>query len=204
VASTSRCRLWVLALLLGCNQPPRTTHVSLVEKAATHTLAQIPAQAVGGKLRGAPFSGSDARVRVVTMPGRERVDLLLSDIPIPRCGLPLATRGRRVWVRLPGQPKLDGSPLRAELGETKLLSTHYEALVDGQWLGHEGGAVLLSLRATGFGKYGGALWTCFDDAQESCVSGRFNASECRSELDVDDDVWGAARLGAKYPEKSAQ
>jgi hypothetical protein len=199
-------RLWALALsvsllLLACKEPPSSSHVPLSERASTRTLEQIPSRPVTGSIRGAAFVMAQARVRVVTMPGRERTDVLLSDVPIERCCLPLATGGRRVWLRIPGARKLDGSPLRAELGETATVSVHYELRVGGQWLGHEGGAALFSLRAAGFGKYEGALWTCFDDAQKSCVSGRFTASECRSELDVDDNVWGAARLDSKYPDK---
>jgi len=190
--------LW---LLLACQEPEASSHVPLAEKAASHTLEQIPERPVSGTLEGAAFRSVDARVRQVTMRGRERVDVLLSDIPIERCGLPLGTGGRRVWLRLPGKPTLDGSPLRVEVGQASPLSTHYELRKRGAWLGHEGGAALLSLRAAGFGKYQGVLWTCFDDPHKSCVSGRFTASECRSELDVDDDVWGAARLGAQYPEK---
>jgi hypothetical protein len=204
----ARLRLgWLLCLALalcGCNEPPISLHKALSVKAADRTLEQIPAHQVTGTVYGAPFQAADARVRVQTMPGRQRLDLLLSDIPIERCGLPLASKGRRVWLRLPGTPKLDGSPLRAELGQTDLASTHYELLIGGQWLGHAGGAVLLGLRASGFGRYAGALWTCFDDDKRSCVTGRFEATACRSELDVDDDVWGSARLDGKYPERSSR
>jgi hypothetical protein len=198
---------------LACGKPPLSSHGGPTGRAADKQLIDIPATTVSGKVHGREFKLVDARVRVETMRGRERVDVLLSDSSIKRCGLPLATHDRRVWLRWQGKPVLDGTPVRVEVGRESSkrpngsaspLSAHYETLVDGQWLGHGGGAALLSLRDEGFGKYKGAVWVCFDDAEHSCVSGQFEARACRSELDVDDSVWGAARLDAKYPAVGSQ
>ncbi len=192
------------ALQPACQARPTSQHVALAARAADKQLEDIPTTAVSGTVAGRAFHAADVRVRIITMPGRERVDVLLSETAIKRCGLPLATEDRRVWLRWPGKPVLDGTAVRSELGAKGPLSAHYELIVDKQWMGHGGGAALLSLQDAGFGKYKGALWVCFDDAQRSCVAGSFEARACRSELDVDDSVWGAARLDSTYAEPRPQ
>lgn len=189
-----------IALILAitaCNAPPTSGPHPLAARASAKTLTDIPATPLAGTLRGKPFKLADARVRIEARAGRERVDVYLSETPIERCGLPLARHGRRVWLRLPGTPTLDGAELRVEAGKPGPFEPHYEVELDGRWLGHGGGAALLSLKSEGFRKYAGQLWACFDDGLDSCVAGRFEASGCRSELDVDDSVWGAAHLESK-------
>jgi hypothetical protein len=196
--------LWLCATWLAstaCNPPPTSGPHPLAARAATKKLADVPTTSLAGTLRGKPFKLADARVRIETRAGRERVDVYLSETPIERCGLPLARHGRRVWLRLPGQPVLDGAELRVEAGKPGPFEPHYEVELDDKWLGHGGGAALLSLKAEGFGRYAGQLWACFDDGLDSCVAGSFQAAACRSELDVDDSVWGAARL---EPKQAAQ
>jgi hypothetical protein len=195
---------WALfaCALFACKEPLRSAHHPLAERAATHQLDAIEGDRVHGSLRGQPFEATHAYVRVVTMQGRERVDLLLSERPIEHCGASMARPGRRAWLRLPGTPRLDGRAMRVEAdadARKAPLTTHYELPSDRGILAHGGGAALLSLRDTGFGRYRGALWTCFDDGEGSCLTGRFEASACRSELDVDDSVWGASRLDPAYP-----
>ncbi|HEX7477449.1 MAG TPA: hypothetical protein VF331_06560 [Polyangiales bacterium] len=187
------------SLAVGCGKIPVSPHAPLAARAADKQLTDIPAAPVAGKINGAAFKVADARVRIITMEGRERVDILLSDSKIERCGLPLATHDRRVWLRWPGKHVLDGAPIRVEVGQKGPISVHYEQPEDRLWLGHGGGAALLSVRDDGFGAYKGAVWACFDDTEHSCVSGQFEATACRSELNVDDSVWGSARLDAKYP-----
>ncbi len=187
---------------LGCSEAPYAEHRPLSVRAASKELKDIGDGVVSGKLYGTAFTLAEARVRVETMPGRERVDLLLADAPIARCGLPIANDKRRVWLRWKGKPTLDGTPIRVELDDKNSpLSVHYEVPVKELWLSHGGGVALLSLRDRGFGDYTGQVWVCFDDKQESCLSGTFKATQCRSELDVDDSVWGAARLDDSYPTK---
>jgi len=193
----------IACMLLGaCKEPLRSAHHPLAERAAAREPAAIEGERVTGKLRGEGFDARHAYVRVVEMEGRERVDVLFSEQPIQHCGIPMARPERRVWLRIPGKPAFDGSALRVEANAEPggaALTTHYELPTPEGILAHGGGAALLTLADDGFRRYRGALWTCFDDGQGSCVSGRFEAVACRSELDVDDSVWGASRLDPAYP-----
>ena len=63
-------------------------------------------QRAAGSIAGQLWQVGDARFRIVTRDGRQRVDLLFWDAPIERCGLPLEREGTLVWVRFAGRTEL--------------------------------------------------------------------------------------------------
>ena len=191
-----------LVWLTACEPVPKSENHPLTARAASKRLEDIADGGITGKIRDARFRAADVKVRVETMAGRERVDLLVSSERLDHCGLPRATRGTRVWVRWKGTAPTDGTPVRVEAGQDGPVTVNYETLQHGHWVAHAGGAALVSLTKT-FGGYSGRLWICFDDGLDSCVTGTFRGTECRSELDVDDSVWGAGRMETVTPTKRA-
>lgn len=190
-------------VLAGCEPTPTSENLPLAARAAGRRLEDIVDGKISGNVRGKPFRAADVRVRVETMLGRERVDLLVSSERLDHCGLSTKTHGTRVWVRWKGTVPMDGRPLRVEPGQHGAMSVHYEEMEDGRWVAHGGGAALVSLTKT-FGRYSGRVWICFDDGLDSCVTGTFSGIECRSELDVDDSVWGAGRVETQTPTKRTE
>ena len=187
-----------LVWLAACEPTPKSENLPLAVRAASKNLDDIADAGITGKIRETPFTAADVKVRVETMPGRERVDLIVSSARLDHCGLPRANRETRVWVRWKGTAPMDGRAVRVEAGQRGAMSVNYETLHDGHWVSHGGGAGLVSHTKT-FGGYTGRLWICFDDGLDSCVTGSFHGTECRSELDVDDSVWGAGRVETLTP-----
>jgi hypothetical protein len=163
--------------------------------------------AVAGTIDGEPFSAVDARFRVVTYEGRERVELLFADRAIERCGLPMDRPETLVWARFPGRSHLD--PGRYELlGEEPAegaaeggvetaqpsFSVHWERPV-GEGLeheiraGHRGVARIEIEQADALattGRLRGRLHVCFAPergGEPECVAGRFDAAPCWSRID---------------------
>ncbi len=190
-------------LLAGCEVEPRSENLPLAARAAGKRLEDIADGAITGKLGETAFRAADVKVRVETMAGRERVDILVSADRLAHCGLPSANKAARVWVRWKGTVPTDGTPQRLEAGQHSPMSVHYEVYEEGRWVAHSGGAAVVTLTKN-FGGYAGRLWICFDDGHESCVTGSFTGTACRSELDVDDSVWGAGRAESQTPTKRAE
>lgn len=192
-----------LALLTACEPKPTSENRPLAVRAAGKRLEDIAAGDISGKIGGQRFRAADVKVRVETMAGRERVDLLVSSDRLTHCGLPDRAHGARVWVRWKGTVPTDGTPQRLEPGQHGAMSVNYELFEHDQWVAHSGGAAVVSITQA-FGGYSGRLWICFDDGRDSCVTGTFTGTECRSELDVDDSVWGAGRAEIQTPTKRAE
>jgi hypothetical protein len=189
-----------LAVLAACEPKPSSENLPLTARAAGKRLEDIAAGNISGKIGETQFRAVDVKVRVETMAGRERVDLLVSSERLDHCGLPDQAHGARVWVRWKGTVPTDGTPQRLEPGQHSSMSVNYELFEHGDWVAHSGGAALVSITKA-FGGYNGRLWICFDDGRDSCVTGTFSGTECRSELDVDDSVWGAGRAETQTPTK---
>lgn len=102
---------------------------------------------IEGTLDGAPFVAGDVRVRIVTRAGRERVDLLVADRPIERCGLPIAREETLVWARFPGATELAPGTFE-RLAEPAPASGAHGATDDAE---DEGAAAGDGVEATGDG-----------------------------------------------------
>jgi hypothetical protein len=191
-----------LAWLVACDegaQPPLAAK-ALEVRAEDLSEHAIPRRRVEGVLRGSPFRVEEARFRVERMPGRERVDLLLSDKPFVRCGVPVATTARKVWLRFQGKVRVEPGVMRVGPADTAPPFTmHYEARASRKWRGEQGGAALLALHRSDAEAMHGRLHACFDDGRGSCVKGWFRARPCTGELDVDDPVVGAGNLAKVRP-----
>jgi len=149
--------------------------------------ADIPDHAVTGELRGRPFSARDVRLHVVEVPGRERVDLIVSDEPIAHCGVPgqpAIDRSRRIWFRAEGRTRFEPGELRIDPARGGTVSAHYEVFEGGRWMGSGTAAALLVVNEIGGGAMTGRLAACFDDGASSCVRGRIVAAPCRSAIDL--------------------
>jgi len=77
--------------LAACETVPNNENHPLSVRAATKNLDDLGPR-VTGTLREARFRAVDVKVRVETMAGRERVDLLVSAERLQRCGVPRASR----------------------------------------------------------------------------------------------------------------
>lgn len=149
--------------------------------------ADVPDGPVTGELRGRRFVARDVRLHVVEVPGREQVDLIVSDRPLDACGVPGQPphdRSRRVWLRAEGRTRLEAGELRIEPGRRGPVSAHYEVFEGGRWLGSGTAAALLVTDEASGGALRGRLHACFDDGAASCVRGRFVAAPCRSAIDL--------------------
>lgn len=140
-------------------------------------------EAVSGELAGVTFEAADVYFRANRFEGRERVDLVFAEVPQDDCGLPLRREGRRVFIRFDGDTALPtGSTIVDRDGEGA-VSVHYERELEGRWVGVGAGIARLELEESEEAGATGRLHICFDDGQESCVSGAFTARPCLSRLD---------------------
>ena len=153
----------------------------------------IEDQAVRGSIRGEDFAAEDVRFRIERMEGRERLDLIFAEHLMVQCGVPLATEGRRLGVRFDGVTVLDAGELRIE-GEDPPFTVHYEVPAEWGFRGFEGGLARLRIETVTPLQIAGSLEISFADKSQSHVQGRFRATPCASELDVDDPVLGAGGL----------
>lgn len=162
--------------------------------------SEIPNRRVEGELRGERFHMREAVYRVERMPRRRRLDLWLSDRPFDKCGVPMTTDSRKVWLRFEGRTELEPGARRVDPDDGEPpFSMHYEVPADPEWIGVQGGAALLLVDQVDEDTIAGRLNACFDDGQGSCVRGRFRAQKCAGELDVDDAVRGAGVLEPDRP-----
>lgn len=187
-----------LVVLAACETPPQAPMPDVAEL----SLEDAP-ETLGGTIDGEPFEVRDARVRVVRYAGREHVDLLLSDRPIERCGLPMERPETLVWLRFEGEEALArgryaaggdetlGDALAAQLGEAavdRTVTVHWERPIgEGHTRDvHAGGrgVGLVQLEPFSPTRVRGRLHVCFADARgPQCVRGRFDASPCLSRID---------------------
>ncbi len=180
--------------------------------ATSLSLTDIGAEApVAGTVDGEAFTALDARFRVVRYSGRERVDLLLSDRAIERCGLPFDRPETLVWLRFAGEgalapgrytttPRDDGEAEGSSpeaTGAVRPLSVHWERPV-GEGLDHTirasgRGVALVEIETASGTAVRGTLHVCFspeggsgggssDGPSPSCVRGRFDARPCWSRI----------------------
>lgn len=120
----------VLAVAVtGCDEAPAAPPpLPPAESVALEGIGEGP---VSGTLDGEAFATADARFRVVSYEGRERVELLFSDRAIERCGLPMDRPDTLLWLRFPGRTHLD--PGRYELlGEAPAQAAEGQAPTEGQ------------------------------------------------------------------------
>jgi hypothetical protein len=176
---------WLGACACACDAPPE----------APPSLPDIGAVDLGGvtgplegTIDGHSFHVIDARFRVVTFAGRERVDLLFADQQIERCGLPLARAQTRVWLRVPGTTSLSVGELTRLDQESDALEVHYErpgaARSDGRGFTEAHRAIArLEIESASSELVTGRLHACFADVARSCVAGSFRATPCRGRVD---------------------
>lgn len=170
-------------LALACAEPAPPAAPPLPSADAV-TLAEVGG-IVTGAIAGEPFEAQDARFRVVTYAGRERVDLLFADRAIERCGLPIARQEARVWLRIPGVTALVPGELAllGEPDEDAPLELHYERPGAHGFVEAHRGVARLEITRASTARVEGRLHACFADAAESCVSGAFVATPCQSRID---------------------
>jgi len=171
--------------LFACAEPAVTSGPPATRLDAM-SIDGIPSGAVSGSLAGEDFTVAEARYRVENFAGRERVDLLLSDTALRRCGLPIVREGRMVWLRFDGVTELPTGEARVSTGaEAPTFSIHYEQRQtdERRYVGQEGGDALVAFDEATLGHITGKLFACFGDGQESCVKGSFTATPCFSRVD---------------------
>ena len=171
--------------LLACGEPAPASGPPSTELSAMSVDA-IPATPVSGTLAGKDFTVVEARYRVENFPGRERVDLLLSDTPLRRCGLPIVREGRIAWLRFGGVTSLPTGEARLSAdAEDAPFSIHYEdPSAEGRtYAGRDGGDAVVSLGEGELGRIPGKVFVCFGDGQGSCIKGSFVATPCFSRVD---------------------
>jgi len=180
------CVVGTLGLgLTACSEAPLPSGPPATRLAAMN-VDTIPATPISGTLAGDDFTVVEARYRVETFPGRERVDLLLSDTPLRRCGLPIVREGRIAWLRFGGVTSLPTGEARLSAdAEEAPFSIHYEhQSAEGRvYAGRDGGDALVSFGEPELGHIPGKLHICFGDGHESCVKGSFEATPCFSRID---------------------
>lgn len=135
---------------------------------------------IAGELGGRAFRARDVRFRVVRGERRERVDLLVSDRRIERCGLPLARPETLLWLRAPGRAALEPGELSSEDGA---VEPHWERPGEDGIDGVHRGVARVAIEAVDAQRIEGVLRVCFADAEGSCAGGRFRARPCASRVD---------------------
>lgn len=145
-------------------------------------LATATAERVTGTVASEAFEAVDVRYRVSTRARRERIDLLFSDRPIERCGLPIVRSERLVWLRVPGVTSLEPATFASD-AEEHALSVHYEVLGEHDAPAVGRGSGRLELTGLDAERLSGRIAVCFADSAASCVRGRFLAHPCYSRID---------------------
>jgi len=181
---SARTTAWIVssALLIACGEPPATR--APLPAPSTVDLAGVEGD-VDGTIEGQPFHAIDARFRVVTYEGRERVDLLFADQAIELCGLPLARTQSRVWLRIPGLTSLVPGELSLldESTEGTPLQVHYERPNGRQFTEEHRGVARVEITRATSEQIDGRVHACFADASQSCIAGSFRALPCRGRVD---------------------
>lgn len=139
-------------------------------------------QRAAGSIAGQLWQVGDARFRIVTRDGRQRVDLLFWDAPIERCGLPLEREGTLVWVRFAGRTELPEGEYRLE-SERGEFEVHYELPGEDGIREEHRGVAHVRVDASESRSIRGRLSVCFADVERSCVEGSFDARPCESRID---------------------
>lgn len=168
-----------LAALLACEAPAPLHPLPEPDEAS---LARAGDGPVSGAIAGEEFAAIDVRMRVVEGAGRARVDLLFSDRPIERCGLPIVRSERLVWLRLSGRTSLEVETLARTEAEQP-FELHYEVPAgEGGLRSEHRGLATLAVDRVAPDRIEGRLRACFADAERSCVGGRFVARPCLSRI----------------------
>lgn len=176
----------------GCRHEAETRRPP-ARRSEAMAVALIPPAPVAGRLAGQPFRLRTAWYRVQRRPGRERVDLVLSEGARTRlCSESAPDHARHVWLRFPGVTALRPGEQRLDPPSARPFSVHYERVVGARWRGHGGGSAVVAFDSVQPSAVAGRLEVCFGDAAQSCVAGSFHAAECWSELDLDSPVSGGA------------
>lgn len=137
---------------------------------------------VQGRIAGEPWQLSDARFRVERREGRERVDLLLWDRPIERCGLSIEREGTALWLRFLGRIELEPGEL-ARGADGGPFEVHYEVPHERGFTSVHRGVGEVRIDAVEERSVRGRLRVCFADPEQSCVGGTFDAAPCWSRID---------------------
>ena len=178
----TRVGIAALAGLLGaCATEPPPAPLPSIESVPLEGIEEGP---VHGTVDGEPFRAADSRFVVVTREGRERVDLVFSDRPVERCGLPIEREDVRVWVRFAGRGRLDPGTFALDGTEDDAeLEVHYEHPDGPAIVGVHRGVARVEISEASRARVEGALHVCFADSSESCVEGTFEATPCLSRID---------------------
>lgn len=189
---TSQVGAFVVVLLAtlvppfaGCDREAPPPRARLTRRAAQLDPDAIADRPPTGTLGETPFRFREARWKIDRRPGRERLEIWLSEEELPRCGLPGHDLGRRLWFRIPRVTELRPGTWRVDPGQRRApMSIHYELQEGHRWIGRAGGAAVLRIDAVGeLGEIQGRTHVCFDDGWPSCVQGRFRAMPCVSRVD---------------------
>ena len=164
---------------VGCSEPPTLAPMPEPSQARLDETEEGP---VTGDLAGRPWRLVDARFDLVARPGRERVDLLLWDEPIERCGLPIQRSGTAIWLRFPGRTRLEPGEYALE-SERGPFEVHYEVPTEEGFVESHRGVATVRVDEVEPRGVRGRLQVCFADTDRSCVGGTFDASPCWSRID---------------------
>jgi len=148
-------------------------------------VAAIASTEVQGRVRSAPFVARDARYLVDRRPGREHIDILLSDAKAQEaCGPLSPAEPPRIWLRYAAAGPLPASELTISPGAPSAWEVHYQLRSEGRWVSSREAAAIGKVVLADAGRtLTGALSVCFADGLQSCVSGSFVAIDCPSEID---------------------
>ena len=174
-----RAIILVFAWWCGCGEP---APAPLMPDPGSARLDETPDGPVAGRIAGRAWRLAEARFDVVTRPGRQRVDLLLWDEAVERCGLPIERSGATVWLRFPERTALEPAEhaLDAEEGS---FEVHYEVPSEEGFIESHRGVATVRIDEADERAIRGRLRVCFADHDRSCVGGTFDASPCWSRID---------------------
>jgi hypothetical protein len=178
--------VWLGLFAAACSEPERAYQGAPAVRLDAMNLGAVSSSPVTGTVAGQDFTVVEARYRIDTFPGRERVDLLLSSAPIRRCGVPVVRDGNMVWLRFEGVTELPQQEQRVSADSAEpAFGLHYEILgeTERRYEGRQGGDALVTFGTPELGHIAGKIFACFGDGLDSCVKGSFVATPCFSRID---------------------
>lgn len=176
---TQRAIILLFAWWCGCGEPAPAPPMPEPSSTRLDGTANGP---VEGQIAGRAWRLAEARFDIVTRPGRQRVDLVLWDVAVERCGLPVERSGATVWLRFPGRTSLETGEhtLDAEGGP---FEAHYEVPSEEGFVESHRGVATVRIDEVAPRVIRGRLRVCFADRERSCVGGTFDAAPCWSRID---------------------
>jgi hypothetical protein len=155
-------------------------------KPAPTSVDAIPEAPLSGSIHGQGFTVRSATYVVDRRPGYEHVDIRLSAAEaVEPCNEKTTATATSVWLRRKSAGELKATQARIAPNDGAVWEVHYQAQVDGRWLGNGDACALIAVKTVAADlKAHGELWACFSDEFESCVSGTFVASYCPIVIDA--------------------